>query len=76
MLLVILSVPEIADAVIARRPKADVAISYPSLVLRSVLRRVAKDRNSRFTSSGESSRIVVKIMMITAFLPSVGVGAK
>src|SRR3990172_5935006 len=44
MLLVILSVPEIADAVIARRPEADVAISYPALVLRSVLRRVAKNR--------------------------------
>ena len=32
------------DFVIARRPKADVAISYPLLVLRSVLRRVAKGR--------------------------------
>jgi len=65
MLLVILSAPEIASVVIARRPKADVAISYPS-----------KDGNSGFTFFGKRSRIAVRIMMITAFLPIVGIGVK
>ena len=46
---------DFVDTVIARRPEADVAISFPSLVLRSVLRRVAKDRGSSRTKASYDS---------------------